>query len=299
METDDLKLFARVAQQGSFAAVAKELNLDPSAVSRVIAALEDELGVRLLQRTTRRMSLTEAGALYLRRLEPLIEELDRARIEALDVSAAPAGTLRLTASVSFGQTMILPLLPRFRAQYPQLKIEAVFSDANIDLVAERMDLAIRLAPTIEGDLVAAKLRETHYRVVASPGYLAAAPPLTQPADLLQHKALLFTLRAFRTRWIFRDRDGRLEEAPVQGDLTLSPAGSLRDAAVMGLGIALLPNWLVDADIAEGRLVRLLPEWDVTATNFETAIWLVYPSRAYLPGKVRAMIDFLKAELGRG
>ncbi len=296
MDLQSLKLFVSVAHRGSFASAAKELNLDPSAVSRVIAALENDLGIRLFQRTTRRMSLTEAGDLYLRRVEPLVEEMDRARVEALDVSAAPTGTLRLSASVSFGQSMIVPLLPAFKAQYPELKVEGVFTDVNVDLVAERVDLAVRLAPTIEGDLIATRLRDTHYRVVASPAYLAEAPMLNRPAELIQHRALLFTLHAFRSRWIFRDCEGRLEEAPVQGDITLSPAGSLRDAARLGLGIAMLPNWLVDEDIAAGRLVRLLPEFDVTATTFDTAVWLVYPSRAYLPNKVRVMIDFLKDNL---
>ncbi|MGL4727743.1 MAG: LysR substrate-binding domain-containing protein [Bosea sp. (in: a-proteobacteria)] len=292
-----LKLFVSVAQRGSFASVAKDLDLDPSAVSRIIAALEDDLGIRLFQRTTRRMSLTEAGDLYLRRVEPLIEEMDRARVEALDVSAAPTGTLRISASVSFGQSMIVPLLPAFKARYPELKVDGIFTDANLDLVAERVDLAVRLAPTIEGDLIATRLKDTHYRVVASPAYLASAPPLTKPSELIHHRALLFTLRAFRSRWIFRDREGRIEEAPIKGDITLSPAGSLRDAALLGLGLALLPSWLVDEDIAVGRLVRLLPDHDVTATTFDTAVWLVYPSRAYLPNKVRVMIDFLKQSMG--
>lgn len=152
MNLQTLQLVALVAQRGSFALAAKERDLDPSIVSRAIAGLEEELGIRLFQRTTRRMSLTEAGDLYLRRIEPLIEEMERARVEALDVSAAPAGTLRISASVSFGQSMIVPLLPAFRHRYPDLKVEGIFTDANLDLVSERIDLAVRLAPIIEGDL---------------------------------------------------------------------------------------------------------------------------------------------------
>lgn len=297
MNLQTLQLVALVAQRGSFALAAKERDLDPSIVSRAIAGLEEELGIRLFQRTTRRMSLTEAGDLYLRRIEPLIEEMERARVEALDVSAAPAGTLRISASVSFGQSMIVPLLPAFRHRYPDLKVEGIFTDANLDLVSERIDLAVRLAPIIEGDLIATRLRNTQYRVVASPAYLADAPPVTKPSELGRHRVLLFTLRAFRSRWIFRDRAGQIEEVSIEGDITLSPAGSLRDAVLLGLGIALLPNWLVDEHIATGRLVRLLPDLDVTATTFDTAVWLVYPSRAYLPNKVRVMIDFLKESLG--
>jgi DNA-binding transcriptional LysR family regulator len=304
MEINSLELFAAVARRGSFAGVAKDRNVDPSSVSRAIADLEAELGLRLFQRTTRSMTLTEAGELYLARVEPLIEELARARETAAQVSGAltggligaPRGLLRLTASVTFGQMRIVPLLGAFRARYPDLQVEGVFTDANVDLVADRIDLAIRLAPVVEGDVIAAKLMDTRYRVVASPGYLAAHPPIARPTDLSAHKVLLFTIKAFRTRWLFRDPDGREQAVPISGDITLSPAGSLLAAALAGLGPALLPDWLVDDAIAAGSLVRLLPDHAVTATTFDTGAWLVYPSRAYLPNKVRVMADFLREKL---
>jgi DNA-binding transcriptional LysR family regulator len=304
MEINSLELFAAVARRGSFAGVAKDRNVDPSSVSRAIADLEAELGLRLFQRTTRSMTLTEAGDLYLARVEPLIEELARAREAAAQVSGAltgaltgaPRGLLRLTASVTFGQMRIVPLLGAFRARYPDLQVEGVFTDANVDLVADRIDLAIRLAPVVEGDVIAAKLMDTRYRVVATPGYLATHPPIARPTDLSAHKVLLFTIKAFRTRWLFRDPDGREQAVPIFGDITLSPAGSLLAAALAGLGPALLPDWLVDDAIAAGSLVRLLPDHAVTATTFDTGAWLVYPSRAYLPSKVRVMADFLREKL---
>jgi DNA-binding transcriptional LysR family regulator len=299
MNIESIKLFIAVAHRGSFAAVAKEMDLEPSSVSRIIASLEGELGLRLFQRTTRSMTLTEAGDMYLSKIEPLVEDMERARVEAANIVAKPMGTLRLTASVSFGQTMIVPLLPKFRSIYPDLRLEGVFTDANVDLVADRFDLAVRLAPTIEGDLIATKLSDTQYRLVASPKYLSHAPRLSAPEDVSAHQALLFTLRAFRSRWIFKSKFEPQREVLIQGGLTLSPAGSLRDAAILGLGVALLPMWLVDTDIEAGRLVHLLPEYQVTATSFDTAVWLVYPSRAYLPNKVRVMIDFLKVEFGQG
>jgi DNA-binding transcriptional LysR family regulator len=298
MNLDALKLFVAVAKRGSFAAVAKDLDVEPSSVSRTISNLESELGVRLFSRTTRTMSLSEAGDLYLSKVETLVDELERARAQAANIAATPSGTLRITASVSYGQTMIVPLLPKFCAAYPGLNIEAVFTDANVDLVADRIDLAVRLAPAIEGDVIATKLARTIYRIVASPHYLSHAPKLERPKDLIAHKTLLFALRSFKSRWIFKDGNGQIEEAPISGSVTLSPASALRDAALAGMGIVLLPMWLVDDEIANGRLVHLLPDYQVTATTFETAVWLVYPSRAYLPGKVRVMIDFLKRELGR-
>ena len=299
MDIKTLELFAAVARRGSFAAVAREVDVDPSSISRAISELEAELGLRLFQRTTRSMALTEAGDLYLGRVEPLMEELGHARDAASQISGAPHGLLRVTASVTFGQMRLLPLLPAFRARFPDLKIEFLFTDENVNLVSERMDVAIRLGPVVEGDLIAAKLMDTHYRVVASPSYLGAHPPLKVPLDLQRHRALLFTLRAYRTTWLFRNEEGREESVPIAGDITLAPAGSLLAAARLGLGPALLPNWLVDDVIAMGHLVDLFPHHRVTATTFETAAWLVYPSRSYLPSKVRVFADFLKESLPKG
>lgn len=290
-----LDLFADVARRGGFAAVAKERNLDPSSVSRAIAELEAELGLRLFQRTTRKVSLTEAGARYLSGVEPLLDELARAHEAAMATVDAPRGTLRLTASASFGERWVVPRMKAFRERYPELRVEGLFTDDNVDLVADRIDLAIRLGPTVEGDLVATKLMATHFRVVASPRYLAAAPPLREPADLARHRCILFNLRLFRSRWLFRDTRGRTFEVPVDGDLVLAPAASLRAAVLDDLGPALLADWLVADDLASGRLVDPLPAWSATATTFDTGAWLVYPSRTYLPLKVRVMIDFLKEQ----
>lgn len=296
MNLKNLHLLIAVARCGSFAAVAKERNIDPSSVSRSVADLEGELGIRLFQRSTRSLTLTEAGKIYLARIAPLIDELEHAREEAAQVSSAPRGLLRLTASVTFGQVCIVPLLSRFRARYPELHVECVFSDTNLDLVAEGIDLAIRLAPAIEGDVVTARLMDTHYGVYASPDYLLRHSPVIAPEDLSAHKVLLFNLRPYRTRWLFRDADGRQRSVPIKGDLTLSPAGSLLNAAIAGLGPALLPDWLVADALRNGSLVALFPGYAASATNFDTGAWLVYPSRSYLPHKVRVMIDFLRETL---
>lgn len=293
MDMESLKLFAEVARRGSFATVARDHNLDPSTVSRLMATLETELGARLFQRSTRRVALTEAGELFLAKVEPLVTELEGALDEARKVSAEPAGTLRLTASVTFGQLCIVPLLPEFRRRHPGVKLDCVFTDENLDLVADRIDLAIRLAPTVEGDLVASRLMDTPYRVVASPAYLKSAPPLRSPADLAGHACLLPPYQVFRPNWLFKDAQGRVTEVPVRGDVTLSTFTALRDLSVLGLGPCLLPYWLVEGLLRDGVLVDLFPGYAVTATTFDTAAWIVYPSRAYLPNKVRVMVDFLK------
>jgi DNA-binding transcriptional LysR family regulator len=272
--------------------------LDPSSVSRTIAALEESLGVRLLQRSTRRMALTEAGEAYLRRVEAVIQELDAASEEAQALTSGPRGVLRLTASVAFGNRCLVPLLPRFRAEFPELALELVLSDDNLDLVSERIDLALRLGPSVTADVVGVKLFDTHYKVCAAPSFLEVAPRLRKPSDLATVASLLFTFPEFRTRWLFRDRKGAVTEIPVHGEIIVSNALALRECALLGLGPALLADWLVDEDIAAGRLVQLFPEYAAAATTFETAAWMLYPSRAFLPHKVRVAIDFLRRHLRR-
>jgi len=301
MEIESLRLFIQVARRGSFAIVARDRGTDPSSVSRTIAALEDELQVRLLQRSTRRMTLTEAGAAYLARLEPLIEELDHARDEALAVSARPIGTIRLTASVAFGQKCVAPLLPKLRQTCPDLGIDLVLTDANLDLVSEGVDLAIRLGPAKDSSLIGTKLIETQYRACASPAYVAASQKLgrslKKPNDLTAHNCILLNLPDHRSRWLFRDAEGIITPVGVHGDLLISNPLVLLTCAIDGMGPALLADWLAGDALATGDLVDLFPDCAVAATDFDTAAWLLYPSRTYLPTKVRIVIDFLRNEFG--
>ena len=184
-----------------------------------------------------------------------------------------------------------------RALYPALKLELLFTDTALDLVSERVDLAIRLGASLDTSLIGVKLFNTRYRVCASPAYLAREKPLRTPQDLGDHKCMSFTLPEFRTRWLFRDSARAVSEVAIDGDVVISSALALRECALAGMGPTLLANWLIDDDIAQGRLVDPFPNYQVTATNFETAVWLLYPSRTYLPNKVRVMIDFLKQNLG--
>jgi DNA-binding transcriptional LysR family regulator len=296
MDLGDLKLFLDVAHRGSFAAAAKQRDLDPSSVSRAIAALEERLGVRLFQRTTRTLTLTEAGALYRARIEPLLEEMGNAAEAARSTQAGLSGTLRLTASVALGAMRITPLLPEFRAAHPDLAIECLFNDANLDLVAERVDLAIRLGPGITGDLIASRLAATRYRVVASPDWAARHPQVRVPHDLADTDCLRLDLSGFRSRWLFRQGDAGPFEVPVGGKLSLSTPLAILDLVRRGLGPALLVDWQIGEDLANGRLVDLFPSYAATATSFDTGIWAVYPSRAFLPLKVRTMLDFLRERL---
>lgn len=292
-------MFLEVVRSGGFAAAARRLDQDPSSVSRAIAALEDELGCRLFQRTTRKVTLTEAGSLFAAKIEPVLGELEQAREDIRTSTEQPRGRLRLTASVSFGQTCVMPHVPAFLDRYPEIALDLAFTDRNLDLVAENIDLAIRLGPSVEVDVIASRLMTTRYRLAASPAYLANHGQPAQPGALADHRCLCFDLPDFRSRWLFRHPDQRVETVPIRPRISASSGLTLKAAALAHLGPVLLADWLIADELANGRLIDLFPNHEVTATRFDTAAWLLYPSRSFLPRKTRVMIDFLRTQLGRG
>ncbi|MEM8768577.1 MAG: LysR substrate-binding domain-containing protein [Pseudomonadota bacterium] len=294
-----LRVFAAVARRRSFARAAEELDSHPSSVSRTVARLEGALDVRLFQRTTRSVSLTEAGTDYLARISNVLEALDEAN-DALRSSdgASPGGLLRLTASVAFGERMIVPLLAGFRERYPMLQLELLLTDATVDLIEEQIDLAVRLVPQVTGNLVVTRLFSTRYRIVASPAYLARQPAIHRPEALAAHACVTMSLPGHRSEWRVRPagEPQHTMVVPIRSAIAVSSALSLRSLALGGLGPALLADWLIADALADGRLVDLFPQHEATATDFETAAWLAYPNRAYLPQKVRVAIDYLKEHL---
>ncbi|TXK28390.1 LysR family transcriptional regulator [Ottowia sp. GY511] len=296
MNVQQLKTFVEVAHHGSFAEAARRLDMAPSAVSRAVAALEASLGARLLQRNTHRVSLSDAGAAYYEQVVLVLEALERAADQARSASGEVQGVVRLTATVAFGQALVVPLLGELHSLHPALELELHLADHVVDLVAERIDLAIRLGPPADTSLIGARLAPLHYRVCASPDYLQRHGQPAAPQALADHTCLRFPKPGFRTQWAFQDPEGHVDVVDVHGWLVVSSAMALRRAALDGLGVAMLGHWLVDADIAAGRLVNLFPAYQLAAPDFGTAAWLLYPSRAYVPRRVRAVIDFLKARL---
>lgn len=289
-----LRTFREVANRGSFAAVARDQGIDPSLVSRSIANLETALGFTLFERTTRRLNLTEAGAAYLSRVSVLVDEFADARDQALDLMSKPSGTLRVTSSTAFGSQWLVPRLRGFMELYPEISVEAVLTERPLDIAEERIDLAIRLGPRPSGSFVGTKLMDTRYHVVATPDYVARSGAPCEPEDLSLRECVLLSLPAYRSSWVLRHAE-RSVDVPVRGRLTLSSPTGVKAAVLSGLGPGLIASWMLENELVDGSLIDLFPECEASAGEFDTAAWLLYPSRAYVPLKVRVLIDYLKAE----
>lgn len=301
MDLQHLRTFAEVVRLGSFAAAARRLDMAPSMVTRSVATLEDTLGARLLHRTTRRLSLTEAGSAYFERIGPVLQELDDAADAVREREGVVTGTVRVTASVAYGQAALVPLLPRLHALHPQLQLDLLLTDAVVDLVSQRVDVALRLGPALDSSMVGLKLAPVRYRVCASPAWVSAHGRPASPTDLSDTPCLRFPLPGYRTLWSFRPSGTAREGADtvqvhVSGWLVASSAFALRQAALDGLGPALLADWMVHEEIAAGRLIDLFPDHEASARDFDTAVWLLYASREHLPKRVRAVVDFLRDAL---
>jgi DNA-binding transcriptional LysR family regulator len=292
MNLNDLQLFVEVARKGSFAAVARDHDKAATTVSRAIAGLESELGVRLLQRSTRRMHLTEAGRVYLETAEEAMALLAQAGEKAVALTGRPYGKLRMTTSATFGQVGIVPLLPGFLERYPELDVELLMSDTRLDLISERIDVAIRLGSLHDTNLVATKLCDVPYHVCASPGYLRHQGRPKQPTDLTERDCLYLNLPGFNT-WQFSDIRHRIVKVTVRGRFICSNVRALKQCALSGMGIVLLPRWIVHHELTSGELIDLFPEWMAGTEEFKVPVWLLYPSQQHLPLKVRVFIDYVK------
>lgn len=291
MKLEHLKAFIAVYRAGGFAPVAAELNVDPSTVSRAIAGLETHLNARLFNRTTRALSPTEAGEAFFRRVEPLADELDAALEDIFELDQTPAGRLRVTASVSFGQLYLAPRLAAFRQAFPNIKVELVLSDRQIDLVEERIDIAIRHGELADSTMIARKLFDVDYKLVACPTYLEERGYPSRPEDLRNHDLITFPYKSFRESWQF-EQGNRCETIEIDPALTVTNAAALLSCVEVGLGIALLADWTVQAALNQGAVKPLLSDWRVTGTSSSHAVSLIYPSQRFVPPKTRAFSEFL-------
>ncbi|WP_340148574.1 LysR family transcriptional regulator [uncultured Sneathiella sp.] len=281
-------LFANVVDHGSFSATARALGLTPSAVSKQISQLEDRLGVRLLNRSTRHISTTLEGRTFYERCAEISAGVTRAEQLAQSFSGRPQGNLRIAASVAFGKACLMPLMPAFTASFPEVTVALELTDRQIDLSDSDYDLAIRFPEQItDASLVACKLSSSKRHLCASPAYLEKHGAPQTPDDLKNHNCLRISTVANWNDWHFRKGEETWTFAAT-GNFDANSADAVYHATLAGLGIAQLSSYLVDPDIAAGRLVTLLPEYEEKATD----IFAVYSDKRNLSPKVRVFIDYL-------
>ncbi len=290
---DEISLFVRVAERGSFAAVADETGLTPSGVSKAVSRLEDRLGVRLLQRTTRQLVLTAEGDIYLQRGRDILAAIEAAEAEVSASRGRPKGLIRVNTGTALGKHRIAALLPEFLERYPEIRLDLSLNDHRIDVIAEQVDVVIRTGPLSDSALVARKINSFSRYVCASPAYLARHGTPRTPQDLLQHNCMLITGHARLSQWPFLI-NGETVILDIKGNFISNNADFLLDMAEAGVGIIRFADFLVEKSIREGRLVRLLDDYYHLDDSLITA--LMPPGRQNLP-RVKAFVDFLREKLG--
>ncbi len=286
-----IEAFVAVAEAGSFTAAAAKLRATKSAVSRLVTQLEAQLGARLLHRTTRSLTLTEAGATYFQRGVQILQDLQEADSAVNQLQAAPRGRLRISAPMSFGFLHLAPALPDFLQRFPELTIDLSMNDRLVDLVEEGFDLAVRIASMEDSSLIAKKLAPIRRAVCASPDYFRRRPVPVTPADLERHNCLCYSNAP--KNWRFIDKNRKAWSVEVKGRLTANNGDALRAAALKGAGVINLPTFIIGPDIREGGLVAVLEEF----TPDDLALYAIYPHAGHLSPKVRVFVDFLAARFG--
>jgi DNA-binding transcriptional LysR family regulator len=288
-------VLVRVVQAGSFRAAGEALGMPKTTVSRKVSELEDQLGVQLLQRTTRRLSLTDAGMAFVEEAEAAITRLEAAQEAVTELQREPRGRLRVTTAVTIGELFLAPILAEFLEAFPAVEVLLQLTDRPVDLVAERFDLAIRAGHLADSSLIARRIGCSTYRVVASPGYLAQHGTPQGPSDLSSHACLRFSRSGMEVRslWPF-GAGARRSEVPVSGRLISDDFVVLRTAAERGLGIARLPGLLVHEAIQAGRLVSLLED----QAPPPTPLHLLHPGGGRLPARTRAFLAFVQPRLAQ-
>jgi len=284
----DVAVFVQVVDSGSFTTAAERLKLSKSVVSKYVTRLENRLGARLLNRTTRRISLTEVGRAFYTRSQQGLQMLEEANAEVLHLQGAPRGALRINTPMSFGILHIAPALADFLALYPELSVDMNLDDRKVDLIEEGFDLAVRISDLPDSSLVARRLASCRHVVCAAPEYLQRHGIPQTPDDLHEHNTLTYKYHESQNEWRFLSPEGKYISAPVSGSIQMNNSLALREVLLQGIGIALIPTFIVGSDIRAGRLQPLLSHYQ----TLEFSIYIIYPQRRHLSPKVRAFIDFM-------
>lgn len=289
-----IEVFVRAAELGNLSAAGRELGLSPAGVGNHIRALEEWLAARLLHRTTRRVSLTEAGQRFFESAQHIAAELADAKSATSALQSSPRGTLRLAAPVTFGMKVLAPIVADYLAAYPEMRIDIALSDRRIDLVEDGFDMAIRVGDLEDSGLIARSLATTRLVLCASPDYLKRRGRPRHPRDLGSHDCMEYTLRLPRARWTFTSPQGKKITQAISGRLKASNGEVLRAAAVRGLGLALAPEFVVNSDLERGTLVSVMNGFRLPGVG----IFALYPSSERVPLKVRSFVDYLAKQRSR-
>ena len=289
-----MAVFRRVVEAKNFSAVARETNMSQSTVSKHIAALEERLGTKLLNRSTRSLKLTEAGKEYYHHCIRILNDFQEAEASVGKGKINPTGILRMSTSATFGRTYLLPHLKQFFESYPDINIDLLFDDDYVDLVKEGIDLAIRIGPLADSTLIAIKIGSSPRVVVASPEYLVKHGRPRKPVDLMKHSCLIYTLQKSPDLWYFNSTQEGDESIRVSGRLKASSPDAVCDATIEGLGISIVCEWHARKYIKTGALKVILPDYRPTTYD----IHAVYPERRFVPQKVKRMIEFFAGKLDK-
>jgi len=293
-DLNELAAFVTLADTGSFSAAGRLLGRDPTAISRRLSAMEARLGVRLAERSTRKVALTEAGRTYLARIRPLLDALQTAGSEASAFADGdPRGHLRITLPGSFGSQWLAPLIVEFLVAHPKVTIEADTSNRFVDMIGEQFDLAIRLGELSDSRLVARKVSERRRLICASPDFIARHPDLQHPQDLANCPCLCYTGRTDPYRWTFVDAQGQRASVTVGGPLASQNAELLVAGGIAGLGVLYTSDWYVGRELASGRLVEVMPHWQPLDRG---GLYIVTPAAKGMPSKTRAFSDWMASRL---
>lgn len=295
-----MRLFLTVVQTGSLSGAGRQSGLSPASVSRQITALEDDLGVRLLNRTSRRLSLTEAGQVYLEHAERLLQDIDELRDAVSQMAVKPRGTLRIQSRISLGTQHVAPLIPTFLALYPDLKIDLWLTDNDLDLTEHGIDLAIRTGNLSDSTLIGRRLASSPRVICASPEYWAEHGKPATPEALIDHNCLTyrFEFGTAAALWQFRIDTGQSINIQVAGNFQTNNGEALRVATLSGLGVAMLPAWSVKDHLKAGSLERVLSDYETTVSDLDFGIYAVYLSRRNLSAKTRLFVDHLVTEFSK-
>lgn len=289
---EQITAFVAAVEHGGFTAAGQALARDGSILSRRVTALEKRLGVRLMERTTRRLALTEAGEAFHQRMLAALRALQEIEQDTSAAAVGVRGTLRIALPATFGRMWVAPILPAFLAAYPELVVETAFEDRYVDLVAESFDVAVRIGTLTDSRLVVRRLAPSQRMLCASPTYLQAHGTPSHPTDLAAHACLGFSRLASHPLWHLRDGD-KVTAIRIAGPLVTDDAQSLVHAAVSGAGIAMVSDWLAGPELSSGRLVPVLPDHPVESNE---AVYLVHPSARLVPAKTRAFADWILGAL---